>query len=363
MPLPAKILTIFTGTDPKLHRLLRYWAATCLFYSISIALLLMEIHAGTAAREPGYLLSAVGAGGVVFFYLLVRFSHRLRIQPWHLAFAQAVFAVLCNVAGYAITGPLRGASLVILLVVIVFCTFSLRPRQTFLLCGLAIASLAATSAGLVGFDPVAYPVAIEAFNVALGSISMIAVATLTAEMSRLRNRLRRQKEELLQAVAKIQTLATVDELTSLANRRHMNAVLQEQSSNGGAVCIALLDIDYFKNVNDRYGHAVGDSVLRLFADTARAELRANDVLARWGGEEFLLMLPETALADAVRVLERMAARFSACSVDGIDPSIHITFSAGAAQRAPGEALDTTISRADKAMYQAKSSGRNRIVSA
>ena len=351
------------GSDPKLHRLLSYWAATCLFYLTSIALLLMEIQAGTAAREPGYLLSIVGVGGVTAFYVLVRFSRQLRIEPWHLAFAQAVFAVLCNVAGYAITGPIRGASLAVLLVVIVFCTFSLRPRQTYLLCALAILTLAATSAFMTAVDPVAYPLHVEAFNVALGSISMIAVTTLTAEMSRLRNRLRRQKEELLQAVAKIQTLATVDELTSLANRRHMNAVLKEQAARGQMVCIALLDIDYFKSVNDRYGHAVGDTVLRMFADAARAELRANDVLARWGGEEFLLMLPETSLADAVKVLERMAARFSACSVEGIDSSIRITFSAGAAQRNPDEALDATIGRADRAMYQAKSGGRNRIVSA
>jgi diguanylate cyclase (GGDEF)-like protein len=346
-----------------LHRLLRYWAATCLFYLISIALLQMEIRAGIAQREAGNLLSMIGVSGVVGFYVLVRLSRQLRIEPWHLAFAQAVFAVLCNVAGYAITGPIRGASLAVLLVVIVFCTFSLRPRQTYMLCALAILTLGATSAWLVGLDPAAYPVPVEIFNVALGSISMIAVATLTAEMSRLRNRLRRQKEELLQAVAKIQTLATEDELTSLANRRHMNAVLAQQSARAGQVCIALLDIDYFKSVNDRYGHAVGDTVLRLFADTARKELRGNDVLARWGGEEFLLMLPDTSLEDAVRVLQRMAARFSACSVDGIDPSIHITFSAGAAQRIAGEALDATISRADKAMYKAKSGGRNQIVSA
>lgn len=362
MPLPTKIVALLTGSDPKLHRLLRYWAATCLFYVISIVLLQMEIRAGIAQREAGDLLSIVGATGVVSFYLLVRLSRQLRIEPWHLAFAQAVFAVLCNVAGYAITGAIRGASLAVLLVVIVFCTFSLRPRQTYILCGLAIVTLAATSAWLVQLDPVAYPVAVEIFNVSLASISMIAVATLTAEMSRLRNRLRRQKEELLLAVAKIQTLATVDELTSLANRRHMNAVLQEQSARGELVCIALLDIDFFKSVNDRYGHATGDRVLRLFADTARAELRGNDVLARWGGEEFLLMLPDTTLPDASRVLERMARRFSACSVEGIDPGIHITFSAGVTQRAGAESLDATISRADKAMYEAKSGGRNRIVS-
>ena len=97
----------------------------------------------------------------------------------------------------------------------------------------------------------------------------------------------------------IRTLATMDELTSLANRRHMNEVLGAEERRKGMpsrrVCIALLDIDFFKNINDRYGHAGGDAVLRTFAAAARAELRANDVLARWGGEEFLLLLPDTGL--------------------------------------------------------------------
>ena len=109
----------------------------------------------------------------------------------------------------------------------------------------------------------------------------------------------------------------------------------------------MLDIDFFKQVNDRHGHATGDAVLRCFSAAARASLRANDVLARWGGEEFLLLLPDAAPEDARAVLERMAERVHAMAVPGLEGD-RISFSAGLAARRAGEASADVISRADKA---------------
>jgi diguanylate cyclase (GGDEF)-like protein len=101
-------------------------------------------------------------------------------------------------------------------------------------------------------------------------------------------------------------------------------------------------------------------VLRSFADAARQELRAADVLARWGGEEFLLLLPDTALAEAKLVLQRMADRFRESSIPGIDEHVRITFSAGVVERRASEPFAEAISRADRAMYRSKSCGRDRI---
>ena len=198
-------------------------------------------------------------------------------------------------------------------------------------------------------------------------ISLTAVTALTSVMARLRERLSRQKQELQAALGTIRQLATVDELTALANRRHMNEVLTAEekrvNATNGAVCIALLDIDLFKSFNDRFGHAFGDQVLRSFADAARQELRAADVLARWGGEEFLLLLPDTALPEAQLVLQRMADRFRESGVPGMAERLRITFSAGVVERRSGEPFAEAISRADHAMYRAKSDGRDRIVTA
>jgi diguanylate cyclase (GGDEF)-like protein len=193
--------------------------------------------------------------------------------------------------------------------------------------------------------------------------ALTSTALLTGQMSKLRSRLKYQKRELSDALDTIRILATVDELTSLVNRRHMNEVLEAENRRRGLAadsCIALLDIDFFKQVNDRHGHATGDAVLRAFSAAARASLRTDDVLARWGGEEFLLLLPGTAPMDARAVLERMAERVRTMVVPGLDGE-RITFSAGLATRSAGEPCAEVISRADRALYAAKEAGRDRIV--
>jgi diguanylate cyclase (GGDEF)-like protein len=365
MSLRHKLAQVFIGEDPKLRRLLGYWGATVVFYILCLFLMIGLIEAGIVDRAIGVLLNWFGMSSVFAFYGLIRFSRQLGILPSHLALLQAMLAIGCNIAIYAITGPLRGATLIVMPVIIVFCTFSLRPRATLALCACSIGALGVTISLMMARDPATYPLQIEVVHFALASTSMIAVALLTGEMSKLRARLKRQKEELLSAVSTIRTLATVDELTSLANRRHMNEVLgaeeRRQSAGRKPVCIALLDIDFFKSINDRYGHAGGDAVLRTFAGAVRDELRADDVLARWGGEEFLLMLPDTELNEATRVLNRMAERVGAMRISELDRELTITFSAGLVERCGGEPFADTISRADRAMYIAKSSGRNQVI--
>jgi diguanylate cyclase (GGDEF)-like protein len=365
MSLKHRLAHLFIGSDPRLRRLLHYWGATGCLYAACLALLAVQIHFGTVNRAAGTFLIKLSMSCLLACYLLIRTSEILRILPGQLAVLQALLALGCNVAAYAISGPIRGASLMVLLVVIVFCTFSLRPRETLALCATAICALGGTMAWLVVHDPVRFPPQIEAVHFGLATASLLAVSLLTSEMSKLRARLKRQKEELLTALATIRTLATIDELTALANRRHMNEVLgaeeRRESAGQQPASIALLDIDFFKSVNDRYGHAGGDAVLRAFASAARAELRTGDVLARWGGEEFLLMLPATGLAEATLVLRRMAERVGAMRVGELDCQLTVTFSAGLVERTQGEAFADTISRADRAMYIAKSSGRNQVV--
>ena len=365
MSLRSSLTHLVFGNDPQVRRLLRYWAATGVLYLMCMMTFWVQIHNGTADREAGTFLYWFCASAVLGFYALIRASKALRVLPWQLAVLQAVVALGCNIAAYSMSGPIRGASLMLLLVVIVFCTFALRARQTLAIGALAIGALGATMAWMVIHDPLRYPLDVEVVHFGVATASILAVALLTGEMSKLRLRLKQQKEELLAAVSTIRTLATIDELTSLANRRHMNEVLgaeeRREPAPGEKVCIALLDIDFFKSVNDRYGHAGGDAVLRTFAAAVRDELRGGDVLARWGGEEFLLMLPATGLAEATLVLRRMAARVGAMCIPELDLELTITFSAGLVERGASEPFAETISRADRAMYVAKSSGRNQVI--
>ena len=360
-----KIAQLLFSSDPKLRRLLLYWAGSALLYLLAILVLVQQVRAGIVAPEGAWRLITFGVVGVLAFFVVVRFSTALGIGPGRLAIMQALFAFVCNVGAYAVFGEVRGALLMIMLVVMVFCTFSMRPRATLGLCAAAIALLGAAMVWMVWHDAQAFPPRVELMHFALASCSLLAVTLLTGEMSKLRSNLKAKQHDLQEALAQIRTLATIDELTCLANRRYMNEVLANEERRlrepDSPLCIALLDIDFFKNVNDRFGHDGGDNVLRTFAAAARAELRAGDLLARWGGEEFLLMLPDTSVAEALPVLKRMADRVRAVVIPGVDMERDLTFSAGLVQRAGAEPFTETITRADHAMYRAKGSGRDKVI--
>jgi diguanylate cyclase (GGDEF)-like protein len=352
------------GADRKLHRMLQYWAGTAIMYTIVIGMLFGP--AALAGQPQARAICLYVAAGVAVFYPLVRIGARIGLASTILAGLQGIFSISCHVWGYSIAGPLRGATLVGLPVIVVFCVFALRPRQTLMLTAFNLSVMGATMWWHATHDPLHFPPAAEAVNFVFVTVASLAVTLLTGEMSKLRARLKTQKDELLTALDTIRTLATIDELTKLANRRHMNELLAQEERRRdaarGPTCIAVLDIDFFKRINDSFGHAAGDSVLRDFAQATRAELREGDALARWGGEEFLLMLPNTTPANARAVLERMRARVAA--LEPCDSAAgHVSFSAGLSIWHPDEPIVETVNRADKALYAAKVAGRNRVIEA
>jgi len=184
-------------------------------------------------------------------------------------------------------------------------------------------------------------------------------------VSKRRNRLQAQKSVLAHALDLLQEIASRDELTRLVNRRHMQQRIEEQASmqlrSGEPFCLALIDLDHFKRVNDQHGHAVGDQVLKEFADAALEALRKTDILARWGGEEFLLLLPNEHPDGAQAALGRIAERLRAHQHTPGASGLPVTFSAGLTDHPVGEPLRETLERADQALYRAKEQGRDRTV--
>ncbi len=173
---------------------------------------------------------------------------------------------------------------------------------------------------------------------------------LTAEIEK-----RREIEE------ELKVLSTVDELTQLYNRRAFNdflaqMIVQAQRYNE-PLSIAMLDFDHFKKINDRLGHTVGDSVLKQLAEIIQANIRASDVLARWGGEEFILLMPKITLADAARVMDRL--RLIVADEEFVGGST-VTISVGVTELRPGDGFDDLLKRVDEAQYRAKASGRNNV---
>jgi diguanylate cyclase (GGDEF)-like protein len=158
---------------------------------------------------------------------------------------------------------------------------------------------------------------------------------------------------------------TRDELTGLANRRHMEALMDQEHQrcirSGQSFCLAVLDIDHFKAVNEAQGYAVGDAVLRAVAEEALRHVRASDVLARWGGEEFVLMMSDTRAALARGGLERLLQRVAALRILNGGTALGVTLSGGLAEHRPGEPVKSTLERAEQALQEAKAHGRNRVV--
>ncbi len=154
-----------------------------------------------------------------------------------------------------------------------------------------------------------------------------------------------------------------DELTGLGNRRHLEQrlplLLESAQAQGLPLTVALIDLDHFKRINDRFGHAAGDKVLEVVAQKLRENTRASDVLARIGGEEFLVVFAEMPAAQALEVCERLRARVAEHDWTALAPELAATLSIGLAHAPPYD-LATLFDQADRAMYRAKQGGRNRV---
>lgn len=175
--------------------------------------------------------------------------------------------------------------------------------------------------------------------------------------------MQREREE---AVVKLREYANRDGLTGIANRRYLETRLRDEFSRwqryGGELSVLLFDLDHFKSINDRFGHAVGDTVLRVIARRVADAVRAQDIFGRFGGEEFALLLPCTTLADAMIVAEKIRMTICEAPVEAEGVQVAVTASVGAAAARPGLPTgDVLINEADAALYSAKRQGRNRIV--
>lgn len=166
--------------------------------------------------------------------------------------------------------------------------------------------------------------------------------------------------------ARLRQMACTDALTGIANRRHFFELAEQElrraRRDGTPLAICMVDVDHFKRLNDRYGHAVGDEVLRQVADGCRSVLRECDVLGRYGGEEFVIALPLTDLATAACVAERLRQRISTLALPQLGPETPLSVTVGVGELAKSETrLDDALLRADRALYAGKAAGRNRVV--
>jgi len=367
-PFFTSLSRLVLGSEPRQRRHLSRFLVSACVYAFS---LMLQEHVSTWDNF-GWLhgvnlyvtaVSLIIAG----FYVAIRSSFSQRFADPALTVAQMVFAIIALSCAYLINPPVRGMLLMIVASVLVYGAFALTPTSCRRLGAFSVASLGLAMATGALLAPQRFPPSIEAVHFLFSLVVLSSIAILAGQLSRLRFDLRAQKTELRQALERIRVLATRDELTGLPNRRHAQDLLTLESSRARRdrtqLSLCLMDIDHFKRINDTLGHAAGDRVLRLVAHHAMLALRETDVLTRWGGEEFLLLLPNTALADAEHVMERVRQRLSSIDTWREHPELRVTFSGGITTHREGEDMQETIARADVLLYQAKDAGRDCVIQA
>lgn len=182
--------------------------------------------------------------------------------------------------------------------------------------------------------------------------------------SSMREMLYRRGNELKNAHARIEQLALVDELTGSLNRRyiveHLNEEISRIQKSNSECSVAIIDLDFFKQINDQFGHPAGDEALRTFAISIIANIRATDHFGRYGGEELLLVMPGTSKDLALRTLNRLREITQYLDWSAISLEMRLTISAGICCIRPNDTIDSVLARADSALYQAKNARRNQV---
>jgi diguanylate cyclase len=337
-------------------------------YALGATVLLIYVHAGTIPTLLPTAFFLCGITLIGFFAILSETHVSDRFEDHYLTVLQVGGHVAIQL-GFLLAAPQIGyAFLNVLFLVFGVAALQMTSRQAAVAWTLTAVGVAPIF--LLTQIPIGLPVATTSERLAavlcfILTIGQCAFVGLYGDS--MRKRLRKRGAELSEAYKRIEELAELDELTGSFNRRCIMRMLDDEiarAQRGNTPCtIALIDLDWFKLINDAHGHPTGDEVLRTFAITVFANIRHIDRFGRYGGEEFLLVLPETPEGDAVRTLDRLRAIIADLDWSAFSLGMQVTISAGVATLKPNEPPDTFLARADRALYAAKAQGRNRIASA
>ncbi len=294
------------------------------FGVLVVANMLVFAHTGDRALQKGGLISIVG---LLFGYLIITGGESNTGPLWFYVFPPLLFYLTDLKTGTAVL-------LFCVLIAVVVVQFPQLPIVT----------------AEYGTD----------FKIRFfATLTFESILCFVLEASRLNAR-----KELMDLAQAHEHAARTDELTGLSNRRDMQHRLNEEFSryqrSGHHFSIALIDLDLFKHVNDDYGHDAGDQVLREFAALMQSVIRQTDVAARWGGEEFLILLPDTSLLPALTLAERLRQKVARQEFSFAGKVMPVTMSAGVCSIAKTGSVDELLKQADLYLYSAKESGRNRI---
>lgn len=346
---------------------------------------------------PGVILSlsrisAIGFRPEMYFHIILTFAvialavFRKKIPFRVKAVIAVVFLMIIGYSGLFSIGLSSSARLDIAISIALACLFF--NLRTGVILGIANSAMFAAIAVMNANGTLNYRIDFNAYNyaakswaaatynfTAMGVVVVLMSGLANQQLRKYLNRLSEKKKQLHKEITQrkiaeenYKRLSRTDPLTELFNRRYFFEKAEEEMVRavryGRALSIIMVDADFFKTINDTYGHRAGDFVLKMIAERFHKNLRPVDVACRFGGEEFCILLPETDFAEAVQVAERLRRAVSSETFDFEGTQVELTCSFGVTEKKPDESdISPLISRADEALYNAKDRGRNTITSA
>ena len=350
--------------DPdQAHRMRRYLIAGCTSF-IVLSIFYLYFLIGLMDRDAIVNLAIATVAGNAIFYASFRTGLNLRMPDPSLTLWMILSSTVVLLYAISAARDGRESLLLVYLVPFLFGLFRLSVAEM-----LTIAAFFLTGYGFIlsrewMLMDTRTVHQLQIIEWIVPAFVMCWFAVFAGYVGSLRKNVADSNSKLEQALVQLQSLVSRDDLTGLYNRRHITDLLDQERSRadrgGLPFCIFMMDLDHFKQVNDNYGHAVGDEVIKTFSDSVSQILRPTDFLARYGGEEFLLVSTQTGLDGAQRLAERLRIMIAAVPFPSLPRDTEVTVSVGIAQYQPGESIQATLLRADAALYAAKQNGRNRV---
>jgi diguanylate cyclase (GGDEF)-like protein len=344
------------------------YIAQAISYLISAGILALYSYAGTVTITVSIAYLFCGITGTAIGLYLSEINFNDRFKDHYLTVPQTVVSMTIQLGAIYLAPEVGFYFIFILFIVLSFGALLMNAAETAVVW--TYSTIGLTALLLMTDKAIAMPMTTwteRALVLACAVTALGRCASTGLYGSSMREALFKRGNELKKAHARIEELAQVDELTGLLNRRYIMRSLNEEMAraqrSGLACSVAIIDLDFFKRINDQFGHPVGDEVLRTFAITLAGNLRAIDKLGRYGGEEFLLILPDTAKGKAEQTLDRLRAIVSEVDWPTISGMINVTMSAGLSEVRQEDSAADILARADVALYRAKDAGRDRVVAA
>jgi diguanylate cyclase (GGDEF)-like protein len=353
------------GQQRRIYRILLV-SAVGASYLIDTVLLVLFALAGTVSLQVPLIFGLAALGHVVIFASLHWTGLSERFSNPHLTTFQMGYGLMVQLIGMAIAPQIAPLFLAIIFIIFGFGTLRITVREAFTAWFIACLSIGAlfslfrpSSIGIQAPSPTELTLIWIAFSlILLRTIGLGYYAML------LRIRMHEKAHSLIDAVIKAERLATHDSLTEALTRRAIIPAIDEQINlckrKGIPACLAILDLDRFKALNDNQGHLAGDLILKDLVKRIEASIRDSDKLGRYGGEEFILLLPATTIDHGTSMVERIRQDVSASSWHGLPDGTSVTISCGITELRPDDLSVDAIERADLAMYDAKHKGRNQV---